>query len=56
MKCEGSGRKPVAAEIWVYPACPECGKEFSAQGRKASARMGDVWRRGCPLHMRSVVA
>lgn len=50
-KCQGSGQKgrPSAASL-IYPACQVCGREFSAQGRKANARIGNAWER-IPAHM-----
>lgn len=40
--CPGS-RLPAAGTI--YPLCQLCGREFSAQGRKAQARLGNAWQR-----------
>ena len=42
--CEGTGQKGVAGNGSVLHAhCPVCQREFSAQGRKAQARMGNPW-------------
>lgn len=43
-QCEGSGKPGVAGNGSVlYARCAHCGREFSAQGRKAQARMGNPW-------------
>ena len=45
--CPGIGSRGVRSRSSVlYPECPVCGKEFSAQGRKAYARLvryGNPW-------------
>ena len=49
-RCEGIGKKAVPADVYeLYPACPDCGREFSAQGRKAQRRYAGAWR-SIPLH------
>jgi len=49
-KCEGTG-KPGVRGANGYAHCPACGREFSAQGRKAQARMGNPWL-AIPQHYR----
>lgn len=50
-QCLGVGQKPVpAASEALYPACPVCGKEFSAQGRKHRYNRANWWVVGCPRH------
>lgn len=48
-KCDGSGKPGIAKGF--YPHCPECGREFSAQGRKAQARLGNPWL-AVPVHFK----
>lgn len=50
-KCEGTGQKPVVSQI-VYPACPVCGQEFSAAGRKHRWNRTNIWLTGIPAHYR----
>jgi hypothetical protein len=51
-QCEGTGQHGVPhTENPIYPACPVCGREFSAQGRKAQARLGNPWQ-SVPRHFR----
>lgn len=52
--CEGTGEKPVeSAASFLYPACPICGKEFSAQGRRHRYAQQNWWLVGCPRHYRA---
>jgi hypothetical protein len=42
--CEGTGKEGVhGSGSTLYAHCPDCGREFSAQGRKAQARSGNPW-------------
>jgi hypothetical protein len=48
--CPGTGRPGEGSPALVYyPHCPVCGREFSAQGRKAQARLGNAWE-SIPRH------
>lgn len=42
--CEGIGKHAAGRDGSVYPHCPDCGREFSAQGRKATARLASSAR------------
>jgi hypothetical protein len=47
--CPGTGQPAVKnadPDLWVYPTCPECGRDFS-HGRRAGDR--NYWR-GLPRH------
>jgi hypothetical protein len=47
--CSGTGSAGVSVAYSIYPHCPSCGREFSAQGRKAMARLGNPWQ-AVPKH------
>lgn len=49
-QCPGVGQ-PGKRSDGGYPACPVCGREFCAQGRKARARLGNCWAK-IPRHFR----
>jgi len=53
LKCNGTGMKPIAKDI-LYPCCPICGKEFSAQGKKHRYNKGNIWIDGCPTHFTEI--
>lgn len=42
-RCVGTGQPAMQREGSVYPYCPACGKEFSAQGRVAQRRFANAW-------------
>jgi hypothetical protein len=47
--CQGSGRPGITLSDSLYAHCPACEREFSAQGRKAQARIGNPWQ-AIPKH------
>lgn len=52
--CPGTAL-PGIANVDRYPSCPVCGLEFSAQGRKAQARLGNCWL-SIPRHYACAIA
>lgn len=48
--CEGTGKQGVHGDnSIIYPHCPDCGREFSAEGRKH--RFRNPWL-AIPKHYR----
>jgi len=49
--CPGTGKRGIggAGDRSIYAHCPDCGREFSAQGRQGQARLGDPWK-SIPRH------
>lgn len=48
--CGGVGMAPWRRGDSIYPHCSVCGREFSAAGKKARVKWGNLWTDGIPRH------